>query len=519
MTSQIISIKSNIVDNIVDNINNNEDKLYRQYKFNATDMIEQYISKYNLIVHGYIAMKELLLINNINDYDLDIINNIRESDIYYECYSIKGTKNIGDIIKNLQKLNYKNIKSEVIHLNNRVICKIKIGEYNRGLHIIQITHITQNEYNKLFNTSIKINKNNVTFYVVSPIVIKINLLNHLIDPLNDYKKWDKFYLYKIIFDKYCNDFYMLNGNNNNIFNYRLNKIPLIYTIIKWILFYNNISSYSYMFTGDYIYKLYTEQIKNIYSNYNKINIPHIYKYVIITKEPLSLMNNILDLLKSNSVINSPKGKYTINLDKQLLKKLNISQYNGLIDIIDKKYVLKLDNKILLEIYKFPDKSIPYINYNFNSIKNKKDIGVGDFRKAKTKQSFTPLKTHSFKNIYISNYFILLKYYYSILFENIINLSLKKHSSYKCIKNIEGIIKNITFCREYYLNKYNLSGTEDNNIFKVFNLECFNHDISDNIIHNKKLWEYKKKLNKADYNKIKSMCQPIENTLSNIKSNN
>jgi len=480
MSTNDIFIDNAILDEIVEKVETHANKKYKEYKQPAIDMIEEYITKYNLIVYGYMAMKELLNTKKITKEDSYMLNMTPQQDVYYNCYSIKGRKNVGDLIKNLQKLNYRPIRSNVIHGANNVRCQIKIGEYNRGLVIIEIVHITPYEYNKLIKTSVKIKKGNSTMNIISPLIVKIQLLNRLIDPLSGFEEWKRFYMYKLIFDKYYNDYNIFKGDNRKILSKRINKVPKIFRIIEWIIFYN--LDDQFMFLGNYIYKMYVDKAKK----YRNLNVPNVYKYTITAKDADGLANKIVNILKKNSIISTPMGKYTIKLDRHIINDLEIKKYDSTIDLIDQKFIIKLGKKVLLDIYQLPSYCIPYL----------RTLNI---------RNYPPKKV----DINISNYYVLLRYYYGLLWDNYVNLT-PKNSNF--VNHLEGIIKNVIYCRENYLKYHRELGIEKNNIFKVFNSKCLSTDglYTDIAAHNVKLWEYKKKLTREEYNKIKSMCQPINN---------
>ena len=77
-----------------------------------------------------------------------------------------------------------------------------------------------------------------------------------------------------------------------------------------------------------------------------------------------------------------------------------------------------------------------------------------------------------------------------------------------IDRIKQIINKIIDIRNNYLEKRKLLGIEKSSgIYQIFNTPVIELE-SESIIHNKKMWEYKKKYGTEGYNQVKRMCQPL-----------
>ena len=402
---------------VIEYFNKNLDKNYHEYKEKAMNVIKNYIISHNLILYGDLALKEYLK---------DKIE-ITEINSYYQCISLNGRKNIAEIITILRELDYSNFKTNILHLPYGIKCTIVFHEFETKIPIFEVLHVTKYVYYR-----IKATIEGKKLKIINPLLLKINLINDLIDPLNYYNKWEESYKKLILLDKEYDE---LKWSNKNI---KTKRKP----IAKEKELINLLIDNDVIFTGDFVYNLYQRCVKKPWLRLNKI-----------------------------SVISFDSEK----LIKKLGDNIKIKTFDNKVTFIDKKMSTNT-----LEIFEVPNACVSYVDYNYHN-----------------------------KKIKVVNYFMLLKYYYGHLWEN---MSTKKvNNSY--VAHIKSMIKNIIIARETYLKNKKLLGitsSKGNNLFMIFGLKCdyLTENYTDMQYHNMKIWEYKKTHTDEEYRKAKKICEPI-----------
>ena len=417
-----------IISDIVAHIQIEQQNTHKEFKKVAEEMILEYIKKYNkqIILHGFYALQYL-----INNYNIDIKDNLilpTEDNRYYQCYSMKGPKTVGDLIKNLNALHYQPVRSIVTHTRTgSAKCKIIIGR-DPGLIIIEITSVNFKEYNNIQKMTNKIDN----LCIVNPLILEIESLNNILNNVG----WDtNISLLSVILNTKLNPF---KDNYGKVeLRGRSPQKIIDYLVKKWR---NKI-----VFIGDYVFT-------NIY---------------LRTYEPEGTFAIMTDIESAKKI-----SEELMNIGKSSWK---LYYYGGTSDLIDNVYSIKDGKKILIRIHISSQATIPYI--------------IGRIGK--------------YKNINIANYLLLLRYYSSIL------LSHKMRSTDNFIINrIIKIINSIIKIRNNYLLKNKLIGIEkESNIFRILDTSSIELD-SELVVHNKKLWEYKKRYGTEGYNQIKRLCQPL-----------
>lgn len=461
----MLHIDSKKIVKIAEQIHKEMDQTYYNYKMKAWDYIEEYIIQHNLIIHGRLAIMELLKQKKINKHDSSLLPKIDEPNRYYKCFSLNGKKNIAEIITKLRELKYDNIRSQVTHLSYGVRCVISVGEFRQTLPVFEVIHISKYEYYRLNTSAEKIKKSrkavalNKPLKVIHPLLAKISILNLLIDPLDGLNEvysdnWETMYKYKILMDKYYNEYFWLKGRNQNIKSRKKSQNNILNDIFKILV------EHDVIFIEDFVY--------NIYQYNKKINLT---KYVVLARDIKSLINKLKKKLEQGS------------------KKIIVKEFDNKVNFIESKYIISYNNEHLLDIYNITSNCVPYVNYK---LKN--------------------------KQVKIGNYFVVLKYYYAILWDNLVNYMNKK-CSISYVLHLEGMIKNLISCRETYLKQNKSLGImrrsqqdmKKNNIFSVFGINCeySNEYYTDTRAHNVKLWEYKKTHSSEEYSMAKRMCEPLK----------
>lgn len=415
-----------IINDIVAHIKIDQQNTHREFKKVANDMIFEYIKKYRLILHGYYAFEDL-----VKDKDVKINEDIilpTENNRYYQCYSMRGAKNVGDIIKNLKSLGYQPIRSQVTHtIYGSAKCKIIIGR-DPGLIVAEITTVNQKEYNNLQNVMINIGG----LFVVNSLVVTIKSLNSILN----IQSWDtSFSQLSIILNSDLNPF-----NKFGRVDIR-GKAPQ--KIINFLM--KNKWKNKIVFTGDYVFT-------GVYLR----------KY-----HPEGNLAIITDYVSGKEI-----AEELIKVGSSSWK---LVRYSNTVDLIDNVLAIKDGKKILIRIHLSSQTTIPYV--------------------------FTRLSKYN--NVKVANHLLLIRYYSSVLLSHTI-LS----GSQFVIDRIKRIVNKIISIRNNYLKKRKLLGIERaSGVFQIFNGPSIELD-SELIIHNKKMWEYKKKYGSEGYNKVKKICQPL-----------
>jgi len=479
-TEEIV-INDKVLKSIMNTVDNHIEKKYTDFKKRAMDAIEKYIVDHNLIIHGQYSIMTLLENKGLTDKDKELLPRKSAVKTYYKCYSCNGRKNIAELIKTLNELKYDRIQPQVKHLPYGIKCSISVSEYERGLPVVEITHISPYEYTRLKRTSIRQKtKYEKPMLLIHPLLAKIKLLDKLIDPLVDFSEWKDIYKYKVLLDKYYNEYTWFKGDNTSIRPGRRerkgrgNGKNKLLTVLSYILLYN---LKNVMFIDNFVYKLYVDSLQG--KSKGNFNVPDIDTYTIMAEKSDIVIAEIMDIIKNNKEIITPRGKMRPNIHKNEIKKLSIKKFSNTLDVLNPKIILRCGKKVILNVYQITSHCVPFI-----SVKYKKDVDVN-----------------------IGNYFVILRNYYAILWDSIAhgkgNMNFQSY--------LEGIIKNIIMCREMYLKTNNYSGIKEPNIFKVFNLKCLyiNDYYTDVRSHYVRLWEYRKTHTAAEYNKIKRMCEPIK----------
>jgi hypothetical protein len=272
--------------------------------------------------------------------------------------------------------------------------------------------------------------------------------------------------------------------------------------------------------------------------YSLFKIPKPYNNIIFQKELfdniIGTENNILHNIKSNNRQIIRYADLNINYDKSLLElinnridKNNIIQNYNYDNYFDTNIISKYNNINIVGFYintclNFDNSFINYditpdlniihkINYLYNKNIGKKnnfvlqDIGVGDFRKAKTKQSFVPLKSSSLINIQNKTKFNSSK------LSSIISGG--KHSIIKKVKTNSNITPKL-FELQFpdILNNYSYD------IFQEDLVECTDDGISMVYLNNYNKEDLsKKEQRKIWINIINKLLQLLENKELNNKS--
>jgi len=411
---------------IIDYTNNKLNETYSEHKKKAMNVIKNYIISHNLILYGNLAIKEYLK----DKIEID------EVDSYYQCISLNGRKNIAEIITILRELEYANFNTSILHLPFGIKCIIAFNEFEKKLPILEVLHVNKYEYYR-----IKATIEGKQLKIIHPLLLKINLLNDLIDPLNYYNNWKDSYNKLLLLDEYCDE---LKWSNKNI---KTKRKP----IAKEKELIDLLVANGVIFTGDFVYNLYQKCVKKPWLRLNKI-----------------------------SVISFDSNKLVDKIKKKLGNNISIKTFDNKVSFIDKKISVYYNKHNILDIFEVPNACVSYIDYNYRN-----------------------------KKIKVANYFMLLKYYYGHLWEN---MSTKKvDNSY--IAHIKGMIKNLISARETYLRDKKLLGiasSKGNQLFMIFGLKCdyLTENYTNMQYHNMKIWEYKKTHTEEEYRKAKKICEPI-----------
>lgn len=413
-----------IINDIVAHVQIEQQNTHREFKKVADNMIFEYIKKYRLIMHGYYALEHLVKNKNIKiteDITLPI-----ESNRYFQCYSMKGSKNVGDLIKNLGSLGYQPVRSQVTHtIYGSAKCRIVIGR-DPGLIVTEIITVDKREYNNLQTSIINIDG----LLVVNSLILEIEALNGIMNRHN----WDTNYSQlSIILNSKLNPF---NDKHKRV-DIRGRSPQKILGFLMKDKWKNKI-----VFTGDYVFT-------SVYLR----------KY-----NPEGNLAIITDYISGKEIAD------------QLLKIGNDSwklfKYSNMVDLIDNIYAIKDGKKILVRIHVTAQSTIPYVMARLGK----------------------------YKNVKVADYLLLLRYYSSILLSHQIRSSDCYH--------IKQIINKIISIRHNYLSKRKLVGTEPaSSVFRILDTPAIELE-SEWVIHNKKMWEYKRRYGTEGYNQVKRMCQPL-----------
>lgn len=229
-------LNDKIFDTIVNRVEREHENEIKKYKLNANILIEQYIKDNKLILRDDCAIQKILG----NEFD------------YFQCYSVRGMKDIGNIIKLLIEKKYSNIHTQSLTLSYGIQCTITIGDIH--LKIIEIVDIHQKVLPFIFTTSID------GILCEDIILIRIRLykqfsdiVNYSIQNLKD--KYEKYLELNIKIQEYINyDQMKIYQSQLNIKSYRqlitrLHKLGGIFAgELAYDLFvqYSNISPAKYI---------------------------------------------------------------------------------------------------------------------------------------------------------------------------------------------------------------------------------------------------------------------------------
>jgi hypothetical protein len=301
---------SKIINDIVAHIDVEFQNTHRQFKEAAEEMISEYIKKYNLLVYGYYAFKHLNIELNVQP---------KEKNIFYQCYSGRGSKNVGDLINNLNGLGYNPVKSIVTHTDyGSAKCRIYIGR-DPGITIIEITTVNPKEYSGIQ----KLCKKHDGMFIVSPLILRINSLNNIFNKIGWDVNYDQLMTLGIIDKRIKKQYFSPKTNMSTKIIKLLEK--------KWRNYI--------VFTGDYVYT--TVYLRN----------------------------------------NQPKGILAILTDKKSAKLIvddvlklgndnwKLFDYKGTINLVDHVLAIKDGYKVLLRINICVQSSIPYVNKGYLRVAN------------------------------------------------------------------------------------------------------------------------------------------------------
>lgn len=447
----------NIIDDIINKIDKCENDTIKKIKKKANEIIKKYAAENELIIRGKTALRKLLK-QKSSKIELPQIN---PTSNYFQCYSRMGMKNIGNIIRLLKNAGYDNIRSESSTTQSYLSCSIFIG--NRNLKIIEIIDVNHTHYNFLIKSSIKIGD----LYCINNVLAYQYINNKLSIEANK-----EIYEYKMLFNNFIPELEIYNGpsdmkfarkmmekNKRNVKKSAMNNIAKLIekNIIK--LFDELCKENDVIFVDDIAYALYAMN-----SGENSVFLPKINKISVLSREP----EKILEIAK-----------------KIIGKSAEYKKYESIADIVKSRIEMRVGGKLLLSIYNTIDDCIQYSIIQNGGKKNSKiEIKIG-------------------------NYFTVMSYYFSLWW--LFNI-FGKNSLFIALSVI-----NLIIAREYYLEKNNLLGIE-NNIFRVFDAKCFQYDnkyiFASDLVHPKILMlEYKKKYGIDKFKEIKRTCKKIDNNFS------
>ena len=293
-----------IIDDLVAHIDEELQNTHRQFKEAANEMILDYIKKYHLLVYGYYAFKHL---------NLDLQMSPVEDNLYYKCYSGRGSRNVGDLIKNLKGLGYYPIMSKVTHTNYASAkCRIVIGR-DPGITIIEITTVNPKEYSGLQ----KLSKCVDDLLIVNPLVLRINALNNIFNKCDWENNYSELITTKITRGKR----FIPRGNMPRKIISVLSK--------RW--------NDQVVFTGDYVFTT-----------------------VYLRSPPQGTL----------SIVTDPKTAKLVADDiLSLNNRWTLSKYQGTIDLVDRVLAIKDGKKVLLRINICVQSTIPYVLKNDLKVAN------------------------------------------------------------------------------------------------------------------------------------------------------
>ena len=283
-------------------------------------ILEKFIINKKLICYGGTAINNILpKKDQFYNKDIELPD--------YDVFSPNALDNIKEIADIFSNNGYTEIEAK---------SGMHVGTYKLYINFLPILDLTQlNEviYNNIKKDSLKVN--NILY--APPNFLRMSMYGELSKPFGDNSRWEKVLKRLIVLNK--NYPIKLSCKSNNLFRHpNLNIDENIFTIIN-----NYIIKKKLVFFGGYATSLYRKYMPDRIKN--KLNSHPIMD--VLSKNILSTINDIKNLLKSH--------------------KINIIKHNGIDDLINEHYEIKVNNVTVLFLYS------PLACHSYNSIKYKNKV--------------------------------------------------------------------------------------------------------------------------------------------------